>query len=407
MPINNSILDLDVIERPDDLYHALLHNAPVYRIPNTEVYFVSSWKLIHEVLKNAQDYSANLTGILISSESGEPELFDLAQFGASVDAIANADEPTHSVHRKLLMPQLNSRTVAAMETEIRGWVQQRVAALVSKQGGDCITTLANEIPVMVMAKLMGLPVEDTPRLLDWAFSGGDILAGTTTLQRMLELGDATAEMMAYLREHFNAVLAQGNYQPAKNIMQELANGVQQDLISDQEAISIMVVLVGAAGESTASLVGSAIRLLAEDQQLQEKLRQQPELIDAYIEEVVRLESPFKGHYRAVTKPTELGGVTLSNKARVYLLWAAANRDPSVFDAPTEIRLDRTRPIDHLGFGYGIHFCIGARLARLETRLILEELLGSCSNFRKNEALSHRHVASIFVRRLAELQLVIS
>ncbi|MGJ8687739.1 MAG: cytochrome P450, partial [Spongiibacteraceae bacterium] len=391
----------------DDLYHSLLNNAPVYRIPNTEVYFVSSWKLIHEVLKNAQDYSANLTGILIRGESGEPELFDLAQFGASVDAIANADEPTHSIHRKLLLPQLNSRTVAAMETEIRGWVQHRVTTLVDKQGGDCIATLANEIPVMVMAKLMGLPVDDTPRLLNWAFSGGDILAGTTTLQRLLELGSATAEMMDYLRQHFDAVLALGRYEQAENIMQELANGVQQSLISEQEAISIMVVLVGAAGESTSSLVGSAIRLLAEDEQLQQKLRQHPELIDPYIEEVVRLESPFKGHYRAVINPTKLDGITLPSNARVYLLWAAANRDPAIFDSPTEIQLDRARPTEHLGFGYGIHFCIGARLARLETRIILEELLGSCGSFQQNDELPHRHVASIFVRRLDELHLIIS
>lgn len=98
------LLDPEVIENPYPFYRALREEAPVYCVPGTQVYLVSSWRLIHEVLKNQQDYSANLTGILISGATGAPELFDLAQFGGVVDAIANADEPSHAVHRKLVMP---------------------------------------------------------------------------------------------------------------------------------------------------------------------------------------------------------------------------------------------------------------------------------------------------------------
>jgi cytochrome P450 len=189
-PINFQLLDPAVIENPYPFYDALLSAAPVYQVPRTEVYLVSSRQLIHEVLKNQLDYSANLTGIIITGSDGQPELFDFAQFGGTVDAIANADEPFHSVHRKLVLPQLNARKVAAMEDEVRDWAKEGVRQLVAAGQGDCVGSLANAIPVKVMARLAGLPVEDVDQLLHWAFSGGDILAGTCTLERMAELATA-------------------------------------------------------------------------------------------------------------------------------------------------------------------------------------------------------------------------
>tara|TARA_R110002072_G_scaffold23437_1_gene81110 strand:- start:22197 stop:23438 length:1242 start_codon:yes stop_codon:yes gene_type:complete len=402
--INYQLLDARVIEDPYPFYRALLSDAPVYQVPGTEVYLVSSWQLIHEVLKNQADYSANLTGILISDERGQPELFDLSQFGGSVDAIANADEPFHAVHRKLVLPQLNARKVVAMEGEVRSWARAGVLQLLASGGGDCVGDLANAIPVKVMARLMGLPVGDVTQLLQWAFSGGDILAGTATLERMIALGLSTGEMRAYLARHFDSVFHSIGDREPQSVMAELANGVREGVISKDEAIAISIVLVGAAGESTSSLVGSAIRILAENTELQRQLREQPALIERYVEEVVRLESPFKGHYRAVLKETRLGGVCIPDNARVFLLWAAANRDPEVFAEPNQLDIARYNTHEHLGFGHGIHFCIGARLARMETRIILEELLQHTRSFELDSSFPVRHVPSIFVRRLGELHL---
>ncbi len=405
--INFELLDPDVIENPYPFYDSLLSDAPVYQVPGTEVYLVSSWQLIHKVLKNQLDYSANLTGIIITGSDGQPELFDFAQFGGAVDAIANADEPFHSVHRKLVLPQLNSRKMAAMEDELRDWVGDGVRQLVAAGQGDCVGSLANAIPVKVMARLAGLPVEDVDQLLNWAFSGGDILAGTCTVERMAELAASTGEMSDYLKRHFAIASEQPASGTAQNVLEELVLGVKQGLISEPDAIAILIVLVGAAGESTSSLVGSAMHILAQAEKLQQRLRQNPALIERYVEEVVRLESPFKGHYRAVLNESQLGGVTIPANARVFLLWAAANRDPAVFAEPSKFDMDRTDISKHLGFGYGIHFCIGARLARMEARIILEELLQQTSSFTIDGSFKIRHVPSIFVRRLAQLNLCLS
>ena len=141
--------------------------------------------------------------------------------------------------------------------------------------------------------------------------------------------------------------------------------------------------------------------------LQAELRRAPGLVPAFVEEVVRLESPFRFHYRAVTRDCELGGVPLRAGHRLMLSWASANRDESVFERPDEIDLERRFPRHHLSFGRGIHFCVGAPLARLETRVVLEELLAATQTFELDPARPPRYVPSLFVRRPARLVLRLS
>ena len=125
-------------------------------------------------------------------------------------------------------------------------------------------------------------------------------------------------------------------------------------------------LVSAGSDSTGNLIGSSARLLAERPDVQEELRSDRRLVPNFIEEVVRLESPFREHFRVAAHDTQLAGVDLAEGARIFLMWASANRDPEVFDRPDEIRLDRDGPRAHFGFGWGIHKCLGASLARLES-----------------------------------------
>lgn len=169
---------------------------------------------------------------------------------------------------------------------------------------------------------------------------------------------------------------------------------------------MLVILFGAAGESTASLLGSAVRLLAEDAELQQRLRADLDLIPAFVEEVVRLETPFKFHYRVVRRETQLCGTLLQPNDLLLVSWAAANRDPEQWPDPHKLLLDRPGAARHLGFGYGIHFCIGAPLARLEGRVALEELLARTRLIKLDAARPPEHVSSLFVRRLQQLYLEI-
>jgi cytochrome P450 family 144 len=169
-------------------------------------------------------------------------------------------------------------------------------------------------------------------------------------------------------------------------------------------VAMLVQLVGAGGESTAGLIGNAARILAEHPDLQEQLRAGPELIPAFLEEVLRVESPFRGHYRVVRRSCRLGDAALVEGDHLVLHWGAANRDDDEFADADRIVLDRSGSRPHLAFGRGLHFCVGAPLARLEARVAIAMLLAQTRWFRIDPDVAPVWVPSIFVRRHASLHL---
>ncbi len=209
-------------------------------------------------------------------------------------------------------------------------------------------------------------------------------------------------MVEYLRLHLDEARAATRLEVDAPLLHALARGVEGGALDVDHAIGIAIVMFGAGGESTAALIGSVMRRLAADPAVTNQLRQDRELIPRFIEEVVRLEPPFKFHYRAVRRDCELGGVELMNGDRLMLLWASANRDSRHFDDPDSLRLDRRHPKQHMSFGRGGHFCIGAPLARLEARVVCEEVLERTVELSLSEHDPPIHARSIFVRRLERL-----
>ncbi len=393
----------DWLENPYPRFAWLRQHAPLCEVGASRVFLVASWSLVEEALAR-EEFSANLTGLLIRGESGAPELFSFGGVGDANAVLATADPPAHDVHRRIVQPVLAAGRVAALEAELRERVVRRLAPYVAAGGGEWTAAVADPIPSEMISRLLGFPEPDLPRVLGWAMQGGAILAGTIGQAELRALVRETGSLTAYLAEHFASARADGVRRRAAPILDALLAAVEQGALTSGQAIGIGVVLVGAAGESTASLVGSAARLLAERPELQATLRREPERLPAFIEEAVRLESPFRGHYRAVVRPACLGGVALETGDRLLLLWASANRDAARFARPDELDLARPHPREHLGFGRGIHFCVGAALARLEARVILAELLARTREIVLDPAHPLAHVPSLFVRRLAHLHL---
>ena len=165
---------------------------------------------------------------------------------------------------------------------------------------------------------------------------------------------------------------------------------------------MLVQLLTAGNESTSSLIGSAMLLLARDEGLQQQLRDNPALIEAFLEETLRLESPFKGHFRLTRRDTEIGGLPLPAGSRVMLLWSAANRDEDVFEDAPSVNLQREALKKHMAFGYGIHHCIGAPLARAEARIAIETLLQKTRSVRVAPGNDFAYIPSLLVRSLRQL-----
>jgi cytochrome P450 len=173
--------------------------------------------------------------------------------------------------------------------------------------------------------------------------------------------------------------------------------VETGALSAPAGIVILQTLLAAGGESTTSLIGNAVRLMADHQDLQQHLR---ELIPNFVEEALRLESPFRHHMRSVLKDTTLGDADIPAGVTVLLFWSAANRDPAVFEHPDKVVLGRPRC--HVAFGRDIHFCVGAPLVRLEARVVLTALLEQTSSITLDPDQPPRWVNSLTVRRYEAL-----
>ncbi|MGH7338554.1 MAG: cytochrome P450, partial [Myxococcota bacterium] len=287
------------IEDPHPLFARIRERHAISRIAETGVHLVATWDRIEEALEREADFSANLTGVLIRGDDGLPAALELPATGAN-QVIATADEPDHAVHRAITQPRLAAARIAALEPQMREWVREALDRWLGAGGGDFVP-IAETIPARALAHVLGLPDGDVTRFRRWAMMGGDMLAGDVSAARMGELAVETAAMADYLARHLEA--AKAGREPASfaPLLHALAHGALTGAIPFRDAVGISIVMFGAGGESTAALIGSAVRVLASDPGCADELRRHPDLTPRFVEEVVRLESPFKFHYRAVRR----------------------------------------------------------------------------------------------------------
>jgi cytochrome P450 len=400
----DEIFQRRVIDDPTSLYSRLRRSMPIARIAETGAHVVTSWALVDEALGREEDFSANLTGLLIRDAGGQPAMLPMADTGAT-QVISTADEPDHSIHRDLLQRRLTPARIAAMEPLIARWADEAVTPLVAAGGGDFVA-VTEGVPALVLANLLGLPESDIACFRTWSMMGGDMLAGDVQADRMRFLFEENERMYDYLSSHLDRADAATADRPDATLMAILAHGVAEGMIQRRTAVGISIILFGAGGESTASLIGSCLYRLARDPVMADALRADPSLVARFVEEVVRLEPPFNFHYRSVRRACRLGGFDLEPGEKLMLAWSAVNRDEAVFEDPDALRLDRRHPKSHMGFGRGRHFCLGAHLARLEARCILESLLRQTRQIGFDPATPPVWTHSIFVRRLERIPLAV-
>ena len=396
------LFDAAVLDDPYPLYDALREHAPVHRVPGTDFYLVASWAAVTEATARTQDFSSHLTAVLVAQPGAAPLTFDLDATGAGVHVLATADGAVHAAHRSVVGPALvkRVRTLGPVVTDLTEqlWTEELDGDRI-----DWATGIADRLPLALIADLVGFPRADVPRLLAWAYDSTEMLGGVVAEGRMTELVTSAAALAHYAYLAVTAAIARAGGQRApQTLVDVLAAAVAAGRIDEQQAVLIVVQLIGAGGESTAGLIASAARLLATDLDLQDTLRERPELVPAFLDEALRVESPFRGHHRHVTADTELAGVALPAGSHLLLLWGAANRDPAMFDAPDIVDLARPRGRAHAAFGAGAHFCIGSALARLEATAALTLLLERTARFTLVEDAPPRWVPSLFVRRHASL-----
>ena len=395
------LLDPSVVEDPYPFYRRLVAEAPVWCVPDSTVVIVSSHAAVTEAVGRTDDFSSHIHAFLYRSALGTPALvaFDTGGF----HTLATADPPVHAAHRGAVFPELVSRRMDALRTDIEALAEAHLAEALARRQFEVMGDLANPIPIRVVNQLIGFQGADPEVLLAAAFDNTAMLAATQPLEEIQASMERSAEVVGWIGEQLQRAVEDGG----DGIVGVIGAAVAAGDLDFGEGLVIMATLLSAGGESTTSLLGNAVCMLAGDRGLQARLRGDPQLVTPFIEEALRLESPFRYHLRHVTRPTELQGVPIAEGSTMLLFWGAANRDPAEYDRPDEVVLDRPAPRHHLAFGRGIHLCVGAPLARLEAHIVLTQLLARTEHFALDPDNPPTRVDSLMVRRFDTLPLLVA
>jgi len=318
----------------------------------------------------------------IVSISREPERFsnasgitllrrDEPDFQRGVRAIVNMDPPDHGPYRAVGHRWFIPRNVRSLEDTVRSLVRELLDGIAARGATkiDFVHELATALPLRMICGLLGLPAADEPfalRIANEAFGSDD--------PEMKRAEGGREALVVEIFGYFMRVLADRRSAPREDLLTLIATAeVNGKPIPDLEALSYAAVILGAGIDTTRSALGSGIVALLEHEEQLERLRKDPSLIPTAVEEILRWTVPANQMLRTATCATEVRGVPIAKGDTLALFYPSANRDEDVFDAPDAFRIDR-KPNQHLTFGIGEHFCLGAGLARMEIRVLLEELL---------------------------------
>lgn len=298
---------------------------------------------------------------------------------AALPMLLTLDRPRHTQLRRLLASHFTSQRAAASAPVMHAVVGRAVDGMLARPGADAVAELAVPLPITVIAQLLAVPRADIGLLHRWS---DDIVEGFHAGSSVASTWRALRSVSAVLALHryMNGVFTRLRREPGDDVLSALLTSHDGSDLEDRELFWMALMLLVAGNETTTNLIASMLYALAEDPEAYERLRTEPALIDAAVEEAIRWGSPIQGLYRTVKTDYTVGATSIPAGARVLLLFGAANRDPRRYPEPDAFRIDR-HPTDHLGFGSGIHFCLGAQLARREARIVLEHLVDRVARIR--------------------------
>ncbi len=398
----SALLDGDVLTEPSAFYDRLISEAPVWHVGDSDVFTANSYTAVTEACRRTEDFSSNLRYFLYRDERGLPGRLLHRMAGVEgVNVLATADPPHHARHKKVISPEFSPHRIAALEERLGTMTQERLAAGREGDRIEFMSAVGNMIPIEIIIDLIAFSERNAEALFQTAIVQTDMLAGAISREELEQRVSFTDDTYLWVFQQLHAAMTA----PGEGILGLLAAAINAGEVDIPFAMAVLLTLFAAGGESTSSLIGNSVMLLAKDPALQANLRARTDLIPRFIEESLRLQSPFRHHMRLVARDTELCGVAIPKGATLLMMWGSANRDPAEFEQPDKIDLDRPRK--HVGFGSGVHVCLGNTLARLEARVVVETLLTSTQEFGLDAVARPQWVPSLAVRRLDRLPLVMN
>ena len=367
-PLN--VFDPEVKADPYPHYAAMRAAGPVVRNP----LLLGQWMVVgyDEVAGFLHDPGAFSSAQLTPAE-GHADVF------ASVTML-DSDPPDHERLRSVVAKAFTPRSVATIEPRIREVARSRLEPLAAGGTLDIVSEVASPLPVLVIAEMLGVEPADRDEFVEWSHA----IISTLNPFAMDSERVRAREGAAACRDYFGHQLAERRSHPADDLIGRMVAANADARLSDAEVVSSCVLLLLGGNETTTNLITNTVLALARHPDECQRVVADPRLVSGAIEESLRYDAPVQGNVRIATRPVVLGGEQVDQGALVIGLLAAANRDAAKFEQPD--RFDVTRhPNPHLSFGHGVHFCLGASLARLEAQVAIGELLRVAPDYRLAEA----------------------
>jgi cytochrome P450 len=368
---------------PHDLFEVHRREAPVYwheptdNTPDGEGFWsVATHAETLAVLRDPEAYSSVTGG---ERRYGGTLLQDLAIAGQVLNMM---DDPRHSQIRRLVSSGLTPRMIRLVEDDLRARARRLLAAVEPGEPFDFLVDVAAELPMQMICILLGVPESERHWLFEAIEPQFDFGGSRKASVSQMPVEEAGTRMYSYGQE----LIASKRSEPTDDMLSVVANATVDDgelspsLLSEVELYLFFSLLFSAGAETTRNAVAGGLLALADHPDQLAMLREDLSLLPTAVEEMVRWTSPSPSKRRTATRDVELGGCAIEAGQKVQIWEGSANRDPAAFDDPDTFDIVR-KPNPHLGFGQGIHYCLGANLARLELRVLFEELLGRFSSAR--------------------------
>jgi cytochrome P450 len=374
MPMTRLVFDPrqpDVIRQPLDILLRLQLEDPVHWSPVLKGWVVTRYADVKAIQTNSGVSADRLTPFFHSQrESEQARLADLIRYLNTW--IAFKDPPDHTRLRALLNKVVTPKVMRTLEAGIVEIADHLLDRVASRPDGrfECIGEFANPLPASVIMDLLGVPREDMDMLRDWSMQLQPFLGNATASADKYETGRAGVLAMA---DYFRRAAAQRRANPRADVIGNFVGLMEAGDISEDEFIGSCILFLFAGHETTTNLIGNGIRALLAHPAEKARLLADPSLIASAVEEMLRYEGPTGAIVRVVKSPFELRGKALAAGDRLFAMVNAANHDPAQFDAPHRFDIGRT-PNRHLTFNHGIHFCLGAPLARAEAQIAISRLV---------------------------------
>jgi cytochrome P450 len=391
----NFFTDPGLVTDPYPYYEYLRAKCPVVHVPSSGVVAVTGYDELHQVYRDSATFSAVNSSLgpfplpfdVVGDDISEQVEAHRDQFPMS-EHLVSFDPPKHTAHRALLNGLFTPKRLKENEEFMWRLADQLIDELLGKSAdgrAEFASAYGQPFPLLVIADLLGVPEADHSMFRE-LLAGRGPAEDPEWAQRGAD-GSVNMNPLAYLDKWFTTYISDRRDTPAQDILTEMATQRFPDgsLPEVVDLVRIATFLFIAGHETTARLLSSAMRVLAEDPELQNTLRANRDRIPNFVEEMLRLESPIKSDFRLTRVATTLGGVAVPAGATVMLLPGAANRDPRHFDCPAELRVDRPNARQNVAFARGAHSCPGGPLARIEGRVTIERILDRLKDIRLDKA----------------------